>query len=310
MMKKRILIISLLACLCSLGAKAQNVSDLIISEALAVPDSTGILDDYGARNGWIEILNTSQGTVTIGGCFLTDDKSNLKKSLIPKSDSRTQILPRQVMLFYASGNGAQGTFYTDFKVQKGSTVYLVSNDGRTIIDSLVVPANLPDGMSVAKFPVDAKQIKHATSAEPCVPTPRILNDSVDSKTKAQQMAEKDPHGFILTIVSVSVVFLSLAILWFLFTSLFKDKSKQTKKEAAPKKKASSKDVPMDDATALAIALALEMEQGGDDIAAIAMALHLHLTQSVHDAESFVVTFQQGNSSAWRNKQLNFRQLPR
>lgn len=67
---------------------------------------------------------------------------------------------------------------------------------------------------------------------------------------------------------------------------------------------------MDDATALAIALALEMEQGGDDIAAIAMALHLHLTQSVHDAESFVVTFQQGNSSAWRNKQLNFRQLPR
>jgi len=286
MMKKRILIISLLACLCGLGAKAQNVSDLIISEALAVPDSTGILDDYGARNGWIEILNTSQGTVTIGGCFLTDDKSNLKKSLIPKSDSRTQILPRQVMLFYASGNGG------------------------TIIDSLVVPANLPDGMSVAKFPVDAKQITHVTAAEPCIPTPRILNDSVDSKTKAQEMAEKDPHGFILTIVSVGVVFLSLAILWFLFTSLFKDKSKQAKKEAAPKKKASSKDVPMDDATALAIALALEMEQGGDDIAAIAMALHLHLTQSVHDAESFVVTFQQDNSSAWRNKQLNFRQLPR
>ena len=181
MMKKRILIISLLACLCGLGAKAQNVSDLIISEALAVPDSTGILDDYGARNGWIEILNTSQGTVTIGGCFLTDDKSNLKKSLIPKSDSRTQILPRQVMLFYASGNGAQGTFYTDFKVQKGSTVYLVSNDGRTIIDSLVVPANLPDGMSVAKFPVDAKQITHVTAAEPSIPTPRILNDSVDSE---------------------------------------------------------------------------------------------------------------------------------
>lgn len=308
-MKRLFIIISLLAA--GLTARAQNVSDLIISEALAVPDSTGILDGYGARGGWIEILNTSQGTVTVGGCFLTDDKDNLKKSLIPKSDSRTQLLPRQVMLFYASGKGSQGTFYTDFKVQKGSTIYLVSNDGRTIIDSLVVPADLPDGMSVAKFPVDAKQIKHATAQEPCVPTPGILNDSVNSKTKAQEMAEKDPHGFILTIVSVSVVFLALAILWFLFTSLFKDKSNQPKKEKkTPAKKAAK--APEDEGVALAIALALEMERNSGDFAAIAMALHLHLTQSVHDAESFVVTFDQesGKNSSWRNKQLNFRQLPR
>ena len=308
-MKRVLLILSILSA--GLAVKAQNVSDLIISEALAVPDSTGILDDYGARNGWIEILNTSQGTVTVGGCFLTDDKGNLKKSLIPKTDSRSQLLPRQVMLFYASGKGSQGTFYTDFKVQKGSTLYLVSNDGRTIIDSLVVPVDLPDGMSVAKFPVDAKQIKHATAKEPCVPTPGILNDSVNSKTKAQEMAEKDPHGFILTVVSVSVVFLALAILWFLFTSLFKDKSKQPVKEKkAPVKKAAK--APEDEGVAIAIALALAMERSDGDFAAIAMALHLHLSQSVHDAESFVVTFDKeaGKNSLWRNKQLNFRQLPR
>ena len=289
-----------------LGLRAQNVSDLIISEALAVPDSTGIVDGYGARGGWIEIFNTSQGTVTIGGCYLTDDKANLKKSLIPKSDSRSQVLPRQVMLFYASGKGSQGTFYVDFKVRKGSTVYLVSNDGRTIVDSIVVPAGLPDGMSVAKFPVDAKKIKHRTAPEPCIPSPGVINESVDSRTNAQIMAEKDPHGFILTIVSVSVVFLSLAILWFLFTSLFKDKKGKAPK--APKKAKA----PEDEGVALAIALALEMELGSADCAAIAMALHLHLTQSVHDAESFVVTFdgEASRGSSWRNKQLNFRQLPR
>lgn len=295
-----------------LAAKAQNVSDLIISEVLAVPDSTGILDDYGARNGWIEIMNTSQGTVTIGGCFLTDDRDNLTKSLIPKSDSRSQILPRQVMLFYASGKGSQGTFYTDFKVTKGSTIYLVSNDGRTIVDSLMVPEGIPDGMSVAKFPVDAKLIKHATAQEPCIPSPGILNDSIDSKTKAQVMAEKDPHGFILTVVSVSVVFISLAILWFLFTSLFRDKSKKQPKEKAPAKKASGAKSPEDEGVAVAIAMALEMERGGGDFAAIAMALHLHLTQAVHDNESFIITYdtEAGKNSAWRNKQQNFRQLPR
>lgn len=301
---KKILTIASLFLAAGIAASAQNVSDLIISEALATPDSTGILDDYGVRGGWIEILNTSQGTVNIGGCYLTDDKANPKKSLIPKGDSRTQILPRQVMLFYASGNGDRGTFYTNFTVKEGCTVYLVSNDGRTIIDSLAVPANLEAGKSVAKFPVDAKKIKHATQ-ENCKPTPLIINGSLESRTNAQIMQEKDPHGVILTVVSVSVVFLSLALLWFLFSTLFRPKT-----EKAPKKKKASA-APEDEGVALAIAMALEMELGsdGDALAAIAMALHLETQCAAHDNESFVITIAPAAPTAWRNKQLNFRQLP-
>ena len=302
-MKKFLTIASLLLA-AGFAASAQNVSDLIISEALATPDSTGILDDYGVRGGWIEILNTSQGTVNIGGCYLTDDKANPKKSLIPKGDSRTQILPRQVMLFYASGNGDKGTFYTNFTVKEGCTVYLVSNDGRTIIDSLAVPANLEAGKSVAKFPVDAKKIKHTTK-ENCNPTPLIINGSLESRTNAQIMQEKDPHGVILTVVSVTVVFLSLALLWFLFSTLFRPKT-----EKAPKKKKASA-APEDEGVALAIAMALEMELGsdGDALAAIAMALHLETQCAAHDNESFVITIAPAAPTAWRNKQLNFRQLP-
>ena len=56
-MKKRILLtLSLLAAF--LPLRAQNVIDLIISEALAQPDSTGIVDGYGRRGGWIELFNT------------------------------------------------------------------------------------------------------------------------------------------------------------------------------------------------------------------------------------------------------------
>lgn len=301
---KKFLTIASLFLAAGIAASAQNVSDLIISEALATPDSTGILDDYGVRGGWIEILNTSQGTVNIGGCYLTDDKANPKKSLIPKGDSRTQILPRQVMLFYASGNGDRGTFYTNFTVKEGCTVYLVSNDGRTIIDSLAVPANLEAGKSVAKFPVDAKKIKHATQ-ENCKPTPLIINGSLESRTNAQIMQEKDPHGVILTVVSVSVVFLSLSLLWFLFSTLFRPKT-----EKAPKKKKASA-APEDEGVALAIAMALEMELGSDGnaLAAIAMALHLETQCAAHDNESFVITIAPAAPTAWRNKQLNFRQLP-
>ena len=93
---------------------AQNVSDLIIAEILAQPDSTGLLDDYGRRSGWIELYNTSTGTVSYGGCFLTDDRNNLKKSLIPPTDLRTKLGPRQSVVFFASGNGHDGTFYAGF----------------------------------------------------------------------------------------------------------------------------------------------------------------------------------------------------
>ena len=317
-MRKRILLI--LAILVSFTSlKAQNVIDLIIAEALAVPDSTGIVDDFGRQGGWIEIFNTSQGTVNIAGCFLTDDRSDLKKSIIPKGDLKTKIGPRQTTLFYASGNGDDGTFYTSFQVRKGSTVYLVSNDGRTIIDSLVIPATLPDGMSMKKQAFDLKQKVFEALPDPSVPSPGIYNGDLNAATKAEAMKEKDPHGGILSLVAVSVVFSALAILWFLFWLFF---DRPAKKKAAakdqPKKekkarKAAAVSAPagnLTDEVAAVIALAMDMEQGGDVYAAIALAMDLYFNDTVHDAESFVLTMRPKEGSAWNDKKQIFRKLPR
>ena len=312
MRKRVLLILALLASFTSL--RAQNVIDLIIAEALAVPDSTGIVDDYGRREGWIEIFNTSQGTVNFAGCFLTDDRNDLKKSIIPKGDLRTKLGPRQTTLVHASGNGDDGTFYANFTVRPGSTVYLVSNDGRTIIDSLVIPATLPVGMSMAKRPTDLRQKVFEPLSEPVVPSPGIPNMDMNAASKAQAMAEKDPHGGILSLVAVSVVFSALAILWFLFWLFF---DRPAKKKAAakdkPKKnalKAPAKAGDASDEIAAVIALALDMEQGGDDYAAIAMAMHLYFNDTVHDVESFILSMRPKEGSAWNDKTRNFRKLPR
>ena len=292
---------------------AQNVSDLIISEVMAEPDSTGILDEYGRRTGWIEIFNKSQGTVNYGGCFLSDDRNNLKKSPITKSDSRTKLGPRQVVLFHASGDGSDGTFYTDFEVKRGSTVYLVSNDGRTIVDSIAVPATLPAGKSVVKSAHDLRQMEFETESEPAAPSPATVNGTHETETGAQKMAREDEHGFILSIVSVSVVFCALIILWWLFSLLGKVSGGSSKpnggKEAAAGKvnaKASGKLTPE---VAAAISLALDQEMNGEVYAAISTALHLYNEESVHDQESFVITIRR-KESGWNNKEQNFRQLPR
>ena len=62
--------------------------------------------------------------------------------------------------------------------------------------------------------------------------------------------------------------------------------------------------------AAAIALAMDMEQGGDDYAAIAMALHLYFSDAVHDTESFILTMRPKEGSAWNDKKQIFRKLPR
>ena len=288
---------------------AQNVSDLIIAEILAQPDSTGLLDDYGRRSGWIELYNTSTGTVSYGGCFLTDDRNNLKKSLIPPTDLRTKLGPRQSVVFFASGNGHDGTFYAGFTLRPGSTIYLVSNDGRTIVDSLAIPAQLTAGKSVVKKAIDLREKVFEAQADAASPTPGAPNKDPNSESKAQKMSRLDPHGFILAITSISVVFCALAILWGLFNSLFSPKKPKAPKDSKASKVKKAPAGSLSPEVAAAISLALEQELGGEVYAAIGLALDQYLNECVHDSESFVLTYRM-QPSAWSRKGQTFRQLPK
>ena len=288
---------------------AQNVSDLIIAEILAQPDSTGLLDDYGRRSGWIELYNTSTGTVSYGGCFLTDDRNNLKKSLIPPTDLRTKLGPRQSVVFFASGNGHDGTFYAGFTLRPGSTIYLVSNDGRTIVDSLAIPAQLTAGKSVVKKAIDLREKVFEAQADAASPTPGAPNKDPNSESKAQKMSRLDPHGFILAITSISVVFCALAILWGLFNSLFSPKKPKAPKDSKASKVKKAPAGSLSPEVAAAISLALEQELGSEVYAAIGLALDQYLNECVHDSESFVLTYRM-QPSAWNRKGQTFRQLPK
>ena len=119
-----------------------------------------------------------------------------------------------------------------------------------------------------------------------------------------RMMQTDPNGLTLTLISVSVVFAALIVLYCIYSlsgALFSGKFKRERK---PSVKASP-----DAEVAAAIALALDMEQDGDTYAAIATAVHLYLSDSIHDVEPGIVTIRR-TSSAWNDKALTFRKLPR
>lgn len=296
-MDTRKLFLTAAAIVLSLQALAQNVSDLIISEVMAVPDESSVVDGYGEKTGWIELFNTSQGTVNFGGCFLTDDPSDLKKSPISGLDRSTRLGPRQSVVFYASGHGSDGTYYTNFPVRAGSTVYLVSNDGRTIVDSIEIPADIPAGKSVSKFAHDYRAVIF-DDVRTTSPTPGSYNAGGSLETGAQKVAREDPHGWILTLVSVSVVFFALMLLWWLFATLFGQRKKK-----APAAKGMNPEV------AAAISMALQSEFGSEVYAAIGLALHEYLQDTVHDNESFIITIRPSEGSQWASKSQGFRRYP-
>lgn len=294
---------------CSLSA--QNLSDLRISEVL-VENAGGLTDDFGQRNGWIEIFNTSYGTVKFGGCYLSDDPSDLKKYHIPSADNTTKVGPRQSVVFFASGNTAQGTYHTNFRLRRGGVLYLVSNDGRTVLDQLEIPDDLQADKSVMRVPVGIKEMEFRTRNN-ADPTPYSYNGDVDALTKSDIMKQRDPTGWILTMISVSTVFIALIILAFIFGWIGNASKKAagipTERQKKRARKAMSA-AAMSPEIAAAVSLALQQEFGGEAHAAIALALHDYLDKGIHDADSFVITIRPSARTGWTDKSFTFRKPAR
>lgn len=112
--------------------------------------------------------------------------------------------------------------------------------------------------------------------------------------KSAEMAEKDPHGLIITLVSVSVVFIALIILYFAYTLIGKAVNGKISMKSSEKSSRNASSYKPSDKEAAAIAMALDHELNGETYAAIGMALHQYLNDTVHDNESYIITIKRKN----------------
>lgn len=121
----------------------------------------------------------------------------------------------------------------------------------------------------------------------------LLQFSEHVAAKSAEMAMKDPHGAIITLVSVLVVFIALTILYVAYTLIGKvsSGSMNLTKIFVPAAKKSGKSIRQtpSEEEAAAIALALDQEMNGETYAAIGMALHQYMNDTVHDNESYIIT---------------------
>ncbi len=284
----------------ALNLNAQNQSDIRINEIL-VTNTSDFQDDFGQHSAWIELFNTSYGTVDIGGCFITNDPNNLKKYIIPKGDVLTKIKPRQHALFWADNQPFRGTFHVNFTLIESDEILFVSSDGRTIIDRIKIPKDLQDNTSYGRKD-DGKGSCDGSGEGWGVrawTSPSTNNSGVDAETKSMIMKRTDPSGWIMSLIAMSVVFISLIILYFSFklTGYLSVRNRQKKSDKAAEGSASSVKVK---------------ESSAESFAAIAMALSLYAEENEsHDDESLVITIQPTESSysPWNSKIYGLRHIP-
>ncbi|MCM0718310.1 lamin tail domain-containing protein [Parabacteroides sp. W1-Q-101] len=293
MTNKRFGVLLLFILLVSFGAQAQRATSMRINEVLVINEDN-FVDDYGKRHGWIELFNTSAGTVNIAGCFLTDDKNNPKKYPIPKGDVLTQIPPHQHTLFWADGEPNRGTFHVNFTLDpsKENYIALYDADGKSLIDEITIPAAQKPDVSYGRI-IDGKE----EWAQLTKVTPSTNNLTLDSNEKIENFKTNDSLGIGMTITAMTVVFLGLLLLFLIFKQVGKAAI------AASKRNAQKAGAPVNVNT--------PDEVSGEVFAAIATALY-EMSDDNHDIEHTVLTIRKVRRaySPWSSKIYSLRETPR
>ena len=305
-MNKRIAGICLVLATAISGAFAQGTKSLKINEVL-VTNENNFQDDYGQQSAWIEIFNTSFSNVDIRSCFLTNDRSNPTMYPIPKGDVLTKIPPRQHLLFWADGMPNRGTFHLNFTLDpnKENWIYLFEANGKTPIDSVLVPANLPADCSWARK-MDGVEEPDGNSWEikglspDSYVTPSTNNVTLDSNEKIAMFRDNDSFGIGMSILAMGVVFAGLILLYLCFRFIGKLSIRLAKRNAMKAHGITDKE----EAKRRSIG-----DERGEVFAAIAMALYEY--QELHDIENTILTIHkvQRNYSPWSSKIHMLRKNP-
>ena len=114
---------------------------VFINEFLAKND-TGLQDEMGEYEDWVELYNETASLIDLSGTYLTDDLADLTKWRIPAG---TTLSPGGTLLIWADDDPGDGPLHAEFKLSAdGEEIALVDTDGSTLLDSIVFGEQEPD----------------------------------------------------------------------------------------------------------------------------------------------------------------------
>ena len=271
-------------------------------------NESSLIDEYGARNAWVEIANISHSTYNIRGMFLTTDRSVLDKKMsvperisrmskIPNGDVRTNLSGQQLIVFQLGSHPTQGSLHLSVKVNETEPTWIALYNGNAtqLIDSITVPVLNPD-QSYARIAYNSTATDWEVKSADRV-TPGIWNVTTVSESKVEKFKREDPYGFGMALMAMGIVFFCLALLWITF-SLFGllmrhlDTAKKVAQQQPIKPITKTVEKTMEVGHKTGVILQEGLKTKGIDrevyMAVIGMALKQY-EDDVHDVESGIIT---------------------
>ena len=303
---KKILLGSLIV-LTSQAMMAQMDASIKLNEVMTRNESS-LIDEYGARNAWVEIANISHSTYNIRGMYLTTDRSVLDKKMsvpervsrmskIPNGDIRTNLSGRQLIVLQLGSSPAQGSLHLSVKVNATEPTWIALYNGNAtqLIDSITVPVLNPN-QSYARISNNGTAADWETKSADRV-TPGIWNVTSVSESKVEKFKREDPYGFGMALMAMGIVFFCLALLWITF-SLFGllmrhlDTAKKVAQQQPIKPITKTVEKTMEVGHKTGVILQEGLKTKGIDrevyMAVIGMALKQY-EDDVHDVEAGIIT---------------------
>lgn len=287
--------------MCGACALAQSRSALRLNEVM-VDNTESITDEYGNHSAWIELFNANFAPLEISAVYLTNDSTNPKMYPVPLGDVNTRIAKRQHVVFFADGQPNKGTFHTNFVLTPGQDnwVYVYDANGITLIDKVLVPANVGTNQTWARNADGNGEWMLRTGGADDYITPSSANVIRDTNSKIEDFAERDANGFGMTVMAMCIVFSALLVLCLAFYAIGKIGASISRRNKARVHSEVSNEVTKPSAVT---------HDSGEEIAAIVMAMHAHL--DAHDRENTILTINKVKRaySPWSSKIYSLREVP-
>lgn len=106
---------------------------LVINEFMASNDNIPVPGDYGDFPDWIEIYNTGDTPIDMGGWYVTDDLENIVQYQLPTDDpSLTTVAAKGFLIIYC--DKVDEGLHTNFKLSGGGEYVGISHDGVTLTE--------------------------------------------------------------------------------------------------------------------------------------------------------------------------------
>ncbi|MBN1952646.1 MAG: lamin tail domain-containing protein [Bacteroidales bacterium] len=114
-----------------------NISGLLINEIMASNGHT-VADNFGDYDDWIELYNSGDTEIDVGGLFISDDLQDEDPYRISSEfPDSTVLLPRQYLLIWADDSTDQGVLHMNFKLSKsGESAAIFGFDKTGLIDTV------------------------------------------------------------------------------------------------------------------------------------------------------------------------------